>query len=230
MEPPLLRELNLAQIADEIDAPYRLVPLVSLGGIEMAVFICEGPKTWHRVAEHDEALLVLEGVITLEGKGGKTVVEEGEMARIPAKVGLNYFSGMRSTVILTQEQAGASWGSNGYHAPSEEDHSIGKRNYAGEVRQAPLFHWERLGVTGGYALSASRLQGDSRPYRVPPGSVVALVYRGVLDYVGPTSTGSIVGSQILVMPGDTTVVLRSERGATVVVLARKGAPLPGPAS
>ena len=43
-------------------------------------------------------------------------------------------------------------------------------------------------------------------------------------------TGRVVGSQILVMPGDTTVVLRSERGATVVALARKGSPLPAPAA
>jgi hypothetical protein len=221
----VLQELNLAQIAEEIDAPYHLVPLVSLGAVDLSVFICEGPKTWHREADRDESLLVLEGVISLEGQSGKTVVGEGEMARIPAKVGLNYFSGMRSTVILAQERPGM-WGRNGYHAAGEEDHGVEKRNYAGQVRSQAPFHWQRVGVTGGYALSATRLQGVSRPYAVPSGSVVILVYRGILDYEGPEVSGSVVGSQVLVMPTGAQVVLRSERGATVVALARKGAPLP----
>ncbi len=225
----MLQELNLAQIAQEIDAPYHLVPLVSLGVVDLSVFICEGPKTWHREADRDESLLVLEGVITLEGQFGKIVVGEGEMARIPAKVGLNYFSGMRSTVILAQERTGL-WGTNGYHAAGDEDHDVQKHNYAGRVRSEQPFHWQRIGVTGGYALSATRLQGVSRPYVVPSGSVVVLVYRGILDYEGPDASGSVVGSQVLVMPPGAQVVLRSERGATVVALARKGAPLPATTS
>jgi mannose-6-phosphate isomerase-like protein (cupin superfamily) len=229
VENRVLQELNLAEIAEEIDAPYHLVPLVSLGAVDLSVFICEGPKSWHRAAERDECLTVLEGVITLESKSGKIVVGEGEMARIPAKAGLNYFSGMRSTVVLAQEHPGL-WGGNGHQGLSEDDHTVEKRNYASEVRQARPFHWERIGVAGGYALSASRLQGDSRAYVVPSGSLVALVYRGVLDYEGPDSSGSVVGSEILVMPGGASVSLRSERGATVLALARKGAPLPSSAA
>ena len=221
----MLQELNLAKIAEEIEAPYYLVPLVSLGAVDLSVFICEGPKTWRRSAEHDETLMVLEGVITLEDKDGKTVVGEGEIARIPAKVGLSYFSGMRSTVVLAQEKGFLS-GTNGYKAPGDEDTAVHKQHVAGDVRAATPFEWQRVGVTGGYAVSATRLQGEGEPYVVPPGSLVLLVYRGVLDYATPDASGSVVGSQVLVVPSGTRVTLSSERGATIVALARKGAPLP----
>lgn len=221
----MLQELNLAQIAEGIDAPYHLVPLVSLGAVDLSVFICEGPRTWHRSAERDESLLVLEGVISLEGKGGKIIVGEGEIARIPAKVGLNYFSGMRSTVVLAQERLTLA-GPNGYRDPTADETTVTKTSFATDVRSADAFRWQRVGVTGGYALFATRLRGVSAPYVVPSGSLVALVYRGVLDYDTPDGAGSIVGSQVLVMPQETRVTLRSERGATLVALSRKGAPLP----
>jgi len=221
----VLQELNLAQIAESIDAPYHLVPLVSLGAVDLSLFICEGPKSWHRAADHTESLMVLEGVITLEGKSGMTVVGEGEMARIPARVPLNYFSGMRSTVVLAQERVGFS-GSNGHRPPGAEHEAVAKHHVAAEVRAREPYDWQRAGVTGGYAMFATRLRGRSQPYVVPSGSVVALVYRGVLDYDGDDASGSVVGGQVLVMPRDARVVLGSDRGATVVALARRGAPLP----
>jgi hypothetical protein len=217
----VLQELNLADIAQDIDLPYRLVPLLSLGPVELSLFICEGPKTWHRAAVRDEVLLVLEGVITLEGKDHKLVVGEGEVARIPGKVGLNYFSGMRSTVVLAQVTGEFSSG-NGYQA----EPTVTKQHAATDAREGRPFEWRRVGVTGGHGLFATRIKGTSEPYVVPAGSVVLLVYRGVLDYVSGEAAGSVVGSQVLVLPTGAEVRFSSGQGATVVALARKGAPLP----
>jgi hypothetical protein len=224
----VLQSLDLAPIAGSIDAPYRPVPLVTVGPVEVSVVIVEGPRGWHRSADHDEVLLVMEGVITIDGADGTAILNEGDLACIPAQAGFSFNSGMRSTVLLIQERKDAP-SADGYHTlPPDVPGSLVKRNVALDVRHADAFSWQRTGVVGGYGAFATRIAGTSAPYQVPAGSLVAVVYRGVLDFEGDETSGTVVGSQILLVPGETTVRLRSEHGATVLALARKGAPLPEP--
>jgi len=52
----------------------------------------------------------------------------------------------------------------------------------------------------------------------------------MLDYETPDESGTLVGSQLLAVSSSTPITLHSEHGATVLVLTRKGAPLPVPAA
>jgi len=229
-----LQKLDLATLAEGIELPYRPLPLVSLGSIEASLFVCDDKRGWHRNESHDQLMLVLEGVITLDGMGGKAIVGEGELASIPSRVGHNVTAGMRSTVVLFREQP-ASGQRNGHVSPPDAPRGeVDKVNVAQDVHTHQRFDWQAVGAAGGYATLATRLWGPSEPYEVPTGSIVLLVYRGVLDYIASgdkgEEEGSVVGSQMLIVPAATRVTLDSERGATVLVLVRSGMPLPRPAS
>ena len=223
----MLQKLDLAALAEDIVSPYRPIPLASFAAVEVSLFICQGPRSWHRLVAHDELLLVLEGVITLDGPGGRLVVNEGELVTAPREVAHNAQSGMRSTVVLVQEQKPDEH-TNGHRGLPDggRDH-LDKVNVAHDVRAAEPFAWLSVGAVGAHAAFATRVSGTSAPFRRPEGATLFLVYRGVLDYETPDESGSVVGSQMIIVPRDTPVTLRSEHGATVIALARHGTPLPG---
>lgn len=227
----MLQKIDLAALAEDIDSPFRPIPLVSLGPVDTSLFICQGPPSWQRQPPHNEMLFVLEGVITLEGPAGRIVVNEGEVASIPGAFAHNANSGMRSTVVLFQE--GQISGQTNGHQPLpviEVSGTLGKLNVATNVRSQKPFEWLAAGATGPYSAVATRVSGTSAPYISPEGSLLVLVYRGVLDFETDGESGSVVGSQMLVVPAQTRITLRSDSGATVVLLTRHGAPLPEPAA
>lgn len=226
----MLQKLDLAAIAESIATPYRPVPLVSFGAIEAALVVCGGPKKWQRSAQRDELLIVLEGHVTIQGNTQRVIANEGDVANIPSSVTLAWWSGMRSIAVLCQERD-RPFNANGYHGAPTTDRELASRTeFAARVRSNEAYDWLRLGRVGGYVASAARLTGPSQPFVSPPGSLFLLVFRGVLDVTADGTDGAesdtTVGSQLLVVPAGQRITLASERGATVLVLARQGAPLP----
>ncbi len=223
----MLQKLDLAAIAESIAAPYRPVPLVSLGAVEASLVVCGGPKKWQRSAQRDELLIVLEGHVTVQGNTRRVVANEGDVASIPSGVGLAWWSGMRSIAVLCQERD-RPFNANGYHGPPTGDRELASRTeFAARVRANPPFAWLRLGRVGGFVAQAARVHGASQPFTAPPGSLLVLVFRGILDVSADDGDReTVVGSQLLVVPAGRRVTLSSERGATVLVVARQGAPLP----
>ncbi|MCC7019938.1 MAG: hypothetical protein IT332_09295 [Ardenticatenales bacterium] len=232
----MLQKLDLAAIAESIATPYRPVPLVSFGAIEASLVVCGGSKKWQRSAQRDELLIVLEGHVTIQGNTQRVIANEGDVANIPSSITMAWWSGMRSIAVLCQERD-RPFNANGYHGAPTTDRELASRTeFAARVRSNAAYDWLRLGRVGGYVASAARLTGPSQPFVSPPGSLLVLVFRGILD-VGAESVDSadgadgaepdtIVGSQLLVVPAGRRIRMASERGATVLVIARQGAPLP----
>lgn len=224
----MIEKLDLAALADEIEQPYRPARLAASGAFEASLFVCHDKHTWHRSEPKDQVLVVLEGVITIDGPGGRHVANEGEAVLIPGQTGHNLGAGMRSVVVLFRETP-ISVNANGHQVPPEAPRGeIRKVNVAAEVHGQGLFSWLALGTAGGCAIAATRLWGRSEPYRVPAGSLVLLVYRGLVDFTAVADGGDVAGSQMLVVPPDTLITLASERGATVVAAVRDGLLLPRP--
>jgi hypothetical protein len=226
----MLQKLDLAAIAEQIISPYRPIPLVSLGDIDISLFICQGTRSWHRLVPHEQLLLVTEGVITIDTAGGKMIVSEGEVVRIPRDITHNAYSGMRSTVLAIEGKE-TDGRFNGHPQPLAGPRgSISKLNIGVNVRSKEAFDWLASGAVGAYTASATRVRDRSALYVTPPGSLLVIVYRGVLNYRTPEEEGTLVGSQLLTIPSGTPIALQSEHGATVLLVARKGTPLPVPAS
>jgi hypothetical protein len=219
----MLQKIDLASIAEEIESPYRAIPLVSLDGLEVSLFICQGAKSWRRQLSHEHALFVIEGEITIDGSTGKTRVDEGELAVIASDVGHGVYSGMRSSVVLIEETESSS-SSNGHRPLAESSgRHVVRSGVAGAVRGAEPYDWMDCGSAGRYSIAASRLVGASADYVAPSGSLVLIVFRGMLDYESDDESGSAVGSQMLVVPHNTRLTFNSPHGATVVALSRHGA-------
>jgi hypothetical protein len=222
----MLQTFDLAALAETLADPFRPLRLVSLGGLDVGLMIAEGPASWFRQVTHDELLLVLEGVVTLDGPQGKVVVNEGEVATAERNARHHVHSGMRSTVLLIEEVKAAEQG-NGHLTPDVGlAGQVEKRNVGVQVLEAGAFNWLRAGAAGGYAAHATRVVGASAPYTAPAGGVLMVVYRGVLDYHADAASGVLVGSQMLAAGAGTQLALRSERGATVVLATQRGAGLP----
>lgn len=221
----MLRKLDLGAIASDIDTPFRPESIASLGGVDASLFICEGQKGWHRRAGAGEVAFVLEGVMTIESADGLMVADEGETVQVPEGIGLNFKSGMHTTVALFHESDGLASANGQPLPPGAPRDPLSKANVAADVFSAEPFQWLEKGSVGEYKVMASRLLGAGAPYRTP-GPMLVIVYRGVLDYAADADTGSVVGSEALHVPGGTNMSLSSERGATVLVLAGKRSDLP----
>jgi mannose-6-phosphate isomerase-like protein (cupin superfamily) len=221
------QKLDLAALTEGMDAPYRPIPLASLGELEASVFVCEGPKPWHRKLARDEVLVVLEGVITVEGPAGKMIVNEGDLASAPRSVSYAAHSGMRSNVLLLEAIRERRDSANGFHAAdAEPPGTIERRAVALDVRKAPAFEWAEVAHAGHHTVAATRLVGASAPYRVSGGTVLVVVFRGMLDYDLAGESENLVGSQMLVLTDGTDVTFRSDHGATVFFVAPTGAQVP----
>ncbi len=224
----MLQKIDLASIAEEIESPYRPIPMASLEGLDVSLFISHGSKSWRRQAAYDQALFVIEGVIIIDGPFGKLVVNEGDLAVVPADVGHGIYSGMRSSIVLFEEKQ-ADGSSNGHRSlPQSAGGGIERLSVAVDARAAPPFDWRACGMTGRYQLSATRLVGGAKPYQAPRGSLALLVHRGMLDFQTADESGSVVGSEFLVVPPDASLSFYSEHGATVLAAAMADAALPEP--
>lgn len=230
----MLEILDLAGLAEAIETPYRPRPLASLPGLDISLLVADGKASWFRQVNHDELLLVLEGVVTLDVPQTKVVLNEGELASADRNARHHVRSGMRSTLLLLEEVK-ATERSNGHDTPDLGlAGQVAKKNVGVAVHSSGAFTWLSAGSSGIYEAHATRLVGASEPYVVPTGSLAVVVYRGVLDYevaapdAALSSAGALVGSQMLVAGPDFILTFRSERGATLLVIARRGAQLPQP--
>jgi hypothetical protein len=221
----VISKLDLGAIASDIDTPFRPEPFATLGAVEASLFVCEGQKGWHRRADAGEVAYIIEGVMTIESADGIMVADEGDAILVPEGIGLNFKSGMRTTVALFHE-SDALAGANGQPAPPGAPRApLTKANVGVDVLSAEQFHWQDRGSVGEFRIVASRLQGAAAPLQTS-GPMLAIVYRGVLDFSSDAEAGSIVGSEALYVPGGTNISLSSERGATVLVATGKRSDLP----
>ncbi|HRA18976.1 MAG TPA: hypothetical protein PLZ56_00825 [Anaerolineae bacterium] len=224
--------IDLARLAEELDSPYRPLDLASLDRLKASLFICDDRRSWHRDGAEGSLLFILDGVVMVDNGTVRTVANEGELLSVPRKVGHTVSAGMRSTVLLLETVVENGAVVNGHLPPHMAlDHEIHKAHAAADALRAEPFRWQALGHCGAYTVCATRLWGQSESYIPATGPLVLIVYRGVLEYqIGAEGApGVAVGSQILIAPAATPLRLRSERGATVLVMAHGRQEPPQPA-
>lgn len=225
-----VRRHDLVDIAQTLDTPYQPMSLERMPTVEVSAVVCGGAKTWHHPVEQGELLVVLEGIIAIDGTGGPHVADEGEVVTLPAGGLYRISSGMRSVALLLQGLEPQNE-ANGYHrSPEAPTPPLSHLNFAKGVHEAPHFDWLATGEVRGQRASATRLVGRSESYDVTESPLVVLNYRGVLDVRIDEEESDLIGGQLLVVPAGRRVELGSERGATLLVLASRSAALPQAAS
>jgi len=79
--------VKLAEAANKLDQPFRVVPLASVGDLAISVFVCQGQVNWHRHLDEDELFLVHEGVVAVDTERGRLTLHSEELAVVPKGVG-----------------------------------------------------------------------------------------------------------------------------------------------
>ena len=95
-----LQTANLVAIAAELQQPFTLRPVASVGHLVVCVYVCQGQLEWHKHLDEDELFLVQEGVIALETERGQFNLHAEELAVVPKGVLHRSGSMLRATVLL----------------------------------------------------------------------------------------------------------------------------------
>ena len=95
-----LKKLNVAEAATELDRPFSMMNITSVGDILVSLYICQGMLEWHKHLDTDELFWVHEGTILLESEWGEARLRPGELAVVPKGVGHRSSSALRASVLL----------------------------------------------------------------------------------------------------------------------------------
>src|SRR5258706_12266589 len=97
-----LEKVNLAEAANRIEQPFRVVQLATIGDLALSVYVCQGQVNWHRHLDEDELFLVHEGVVALDTERGRLTLHSEELAGVPKGGGHRSGSPLRSVVVLVR--------------------------------------------------------------------------------------------------------------------------------
>ncbi|MFQ6102389.1 MAG: hypothetical protein ACE5OS_14345 [Anaerolineae bacterium] len=95
-----LKKLSVSQIAAQLDKPFSMMNVASVGDIIVSVYICQGMLQWHKHLDNDELFWAYEGTILLESEWGDVRLRPGELAVVPKGVSHRSSSGLRASVLL----------------------------------------------------------------------------------------------------------------------------------
>jgi homogentisate 1,2-dioxygenase len=95
-----LKKLNVSQAAAQLDKPFSMTHVASVGDILVSVYICQGMLEWHRHLDNDELFWPHEGTILLESEWGEVRLRPDELAVVPKGVGHRSSAGLRASVLL----------------------------------------------------------------------------------------------------------------------------------
>jgi mannose-6-phosphate isomerase-like protein (cupin superfamily) len=92
--------VSLAEAANKLEHPFRVVQLASVGDLALSIFVCQGQVNWHRHLDEDELFLVHEGVVAIDTERGRLTLHSEELVVVPKGVGHRSGSQLRSIVLL----------------------------------------------------------------------------------------------------------------------------------
>lgn len=95
-----LEKLSLRDIAAELDEPFSMVDIASVGDLTVSLYLCQGALEWHRHLDQDELFWVHRGMTLLQTERGEAHLQQGELAVVPKGLAHRTSSSLGSTVIL----------------------------------------------------------------------------------------------------------------------------------
>ena len=80
------KKTSVSQVAAQLDKPFSMMTVASVGDIVVSLYICQGMLEWHKHLDNDELFWVHEGTILLESEWGNVRLRPGELAVVPKGV------------------------------------------------------------------------------------------------------------------------------------------------
>ncbi len=97
-----LKKLNVFEVGRELERPFSVMAIATVGDMLFSIYICQGTLEWHSHLDNDELFWVCEGTISLESEWGDVQLRPGELAVVPKGVRHRSSSGTRASVLLVR--------------------------------------------------------------------------------------------------------------------------------
>jgi len=97
-----LEKLNVFEAVRELERPFSVMAIATVGDMLFSIYICQGTLEWHSHLDNDELFWVCEGTISLESEWGDVQLRPGELAVVPKGVRHRSSSGVRTSVLLVR--------------------------------------------------------------------------------------------------------------------------------
>jgi mannose-6-phosphate isomerase-like protein (cupin superfamily) len=214
--------VKLAEFANKLDQPFRVVPLASVGDLALSVFVCQGQVNWHRHLDEDELFLVHEGVVALDTERGRLTLHSEELAVVPKGVGHRSGSQLRSVVLLLRPMVLTNR-KNGYrHGLVDTDPPLEKVRLA-RVQTTMTVPYRAMPVARveDFDLLLVTAEGFGPPETAPAHGALWLVVRGAVGIETDQSAGvRLEAGELAVLPQRQSYRLTAAQPSLLLTLAR----------
>lgn len=218
-----LKKQNVSQVAQELDRPFSMMNIATVGDILVSVYICQGVLEEHKHIDHDELFWVHEGAISVESEWGTARLRPGELVVVPKGVQHRSSSNQRASVLLLR---------CGFIA----DRKNGRRRLYGIAGEARLRRVSFHNVIRALALpfrfqTVAQIEdsvvqaawgGGMWPVEVPAAyDVMLLVLNGTATVRTPESMLHLHPGDLVVAPQGAIYQLNTTQGTALVRLTRE---------
>jgi mannose-6-phosphate isomerase-like protein (cupin superfamily) len=217
-----LEVVKLAEAANKLDQPFRVVQLASVGDLAVSVFVCQGQVNWHRHLDEDELFLVHEGVVAVDTERGRLTLHSEELAVVPKGVGHRSGSQLRSVVLLIRPMVLTNRKNGHRHGMVDTDPPLEKVRLARVAAAMPgPYQAMPVATVENFDLLLVSAEGFG-PSDVAPGhGALWLVVRGAVGIETNQGAGvRLEAGELTVLPAGQSYRLTSAQPSLLLTLAR----------
>ena len=214
--------VKLAEAANRLDQPFRVVQLATVGDLALSVFVCQGQVNWHRHLDEDELFLVYEGVVTLDTERGRLTLHSEELAVVPKGVGHRSGSQLRSVVLLLRPIVLTNRKNGHRHGRVDGDPPLEKVRLARVLTTIPApFQALPVARVEDFDLLLVSAEGFGPPEIAPKHGALWMVVRGAVGIETTQGAGArLEAGELAVLPGGQSYRLSAAQPSLLLTLAR----------
>lgn len=214
--------VKLAEAANRLDQPFRVVQLATIGDLALSIFVCQGQINWHRHLDEDELFLVHEGVVALDTERGRLTLHSEELALVPKGVGHRSGSQLRSVVLLLRPIVLTNRKNGHRHGRVDSDPPLEKVRLARVQTTIPApFQALPVARVEDFDLLLISAEGFGPPEVAPGHGALWLVVRGAVGIETTQGAGvRLEAGELTVLPAGQSYRLTASQPSLLLTLAR----------
>jgi mannose-6-phosphate isomerase-like protein (cupin superfamily) len=214
--------VKLAEAANKLDQPFRVVQLASVGDLAVSIFVCQGQVNWHRHLDEDELFLVHEGVVGLDTERGRLTLHSEELAVVPKGVGHRSGSQLRSVVLLVRAMVLTNRKNGHRHGMVDTDPPLEKVRLARVAATMPgPYRALPVATVENFDLLLVSAEGFGPPEVAPGHGALWLVVRGAAGIETNQGAGvRLEAGELTVLPAGQSYRLTATQPSLLLTLAR----------
>ena len=217
-----LEIIKLAEIANKLNQPFRVVQLATVSDLALSAFVCQGQVNWHRHLDEDELFLVHEGVVAIDTERGRLTLHSEELVLVPKGVGHRSGSQLRSVVLLLRPMVLSNRKNGHRHGMLDSDPPLEKVRLA-RVQATMSGPYQAMAVARveDFDLLLVSAEGFGASEVAPSHGALWLVVRGAVGIETTVGAGArLEAGELTVVPSGQSYRLSAAQPSLLLTLAR----------